>query len=546
MAIRWDALLVHHLALELDATLAGCRLRAVRFDGERRDVVLFFKELTLEWCLHPVRGYPLLHAATEPNESALKLPYRLRRVRAPADERLIIFELMPVRGRQRAKDLVVELLGNQWNCLVIEHADRIARHVLHTRSGKRVLRVGQSYSFPDPSERAGVDSVPPDVAWQGVRAISEPPDRRRALISQIAWTSPINAEALLNESEAADAVVGGLELWSSWTAKGVEPAPVLLALPSGPQPYPFPIPGVTSVTVDSLIEAFQQAAGATQEPEELQLASVDPRRLARLEQVVVRAERRLARLKAEFDELDDADRLRGLGNLILANHGAISAGAERVSLTDFEGDAVVIELDPDSPPHVNAAKYYDKAAKIKRARERLPGLEHDARTKCAALRTLLDRANQGDATAEEVDSALPAIVVGSSDKGEERALPYRRFLSAGGLEIRVGRGARHNDDLTFHHSAPNDMWRHARHASGAHVILRWPGPGNPPARDLEQAATLAAVHSKARTSGSAPVDWTLRKYVRKPKGAPPGTVLPERVKTIFVTPREELVTELAD
>ena len=63
---------------------------------------------------------------------------------------------------------------------------------------------------------------------------------------------------------------------------------------------------------------------------------------------------------------------------------------------------------------------------------------------------------------------------------------------------------------------------------------------------LAQAATLAAVHSKARTSESAPVDWTLRKYVRKPKGSPPGTVLPERVKTIFVTPREELVTELAD
>jgi predicted ribosome quality control (RQC) complex YloA/Tae2 family protein len=100
----------------------------------------------------------------------------------------------------------------------------------------------------------------------------------------------------------------------------------------------------------------------------------------------------------------------------------------------------------------------------------------------------------------------------------------------------VGRGARHNDDLTFHHSAPNDVWLHARHSAGAHVVLRWPGPGNPPAKDLAEAGSLAALHSKARTSKSVPIDWTLRKYVRKPRGSAPGSVVPDRVKTIFVDP----------
>jgi predicted ribosome quality control (RQC) complex YloA/Tae2 family protein len=118
------------------------------------------------------------------------------------------------------------------------------------------------------------------------------------------------------------------------------------------------------------------------------------------------------------------------------------------------------------------------------------------------------------------------------------------FRSSGGLEIRVGRGARHNDELTFHHSAPGDVWLHARHVGGAHVILRWPGPGNPPARDLAEAATLAALHSKARTSGSVPVDWTLRKYVRKPRKAPPGRVTVERVETLFVRPEPSLLDAL--
>jgi predicted ribosome quality control (RQC) complex YloA/Tae2 family protein len=87
---------------------------------------------------------------------------------------------------------------------------------------------------------------------------------------------------------------------------------------------------------------------------------------------------------------------------------------------------------------------------------------------------------------------------------------------------------------------------HAAQAAGAHVVLRWPGPGNPPARDLREAATLAALHSKARTSGSVPVDWTLRKYVRKPRKSAPGKVLAERVETLFVEPNERLLETLAE
>jgi predicted ribosome quality control (RQC) complex YloA/Tae2 family protein len=86
---------------------------------------------------------------------------------------------------------------------------------------------------------------------------------------------------------------------------------------------------------------------------------------------------------------------------------------------------------------------------------------------------------------------------------------------------------------------------HARDVGGAHVVLRWEHrEANPPAADLREAAILAALHSKARTSGVVPVDWTRRKYVRKPRKAPPGRVLVERVKTIFVEPDEKLNEKL--
>jgi predicted ribosome quality control (RQC) complex YloA/Tae2 family protein len=153
--MRWDALLVRHTARELDARLARSRLLAIRLDGVQRDVVLFFRDATLLWRLHPTRGYVQMFSASKPGTDAIKLPTRVRRVYAPPDERLVVFELMPVRGRRRARELVIELLGNQWNCVVTDGPERVIRHLLHTRMGKRTLRVGTPYALPEPHGGTG-------------------------------------------------------------------------------------------------------------------------------------------------------------------------------------------------------------------------------------------------------------------------------------------------------------------------------------------------------------------------------------------------------
>ena len=82
-------------------------------------------------------------------------------------------------------------------------------------------------------------------------------------------------------------------------------------------------------------------------------------------------------------------------------------------------------------------------------------------------------------------------------------------------------------------------------AKGAHVVLVWGRRDqNPAESDLRDAAGLAALHSRARTSATVPVDWTRRKYVRKPRKSPPGQVLVERAKTVFVEPDAALEERL--
>jgi predicted ribosome quality control (RQC) complex YloA/Tae2 family protein len=273
--------------------------------------------------------------------------------------------------------------------------------------------------------------------------------------------------------------------------------------------------------------------------------AVGPDLLERLEHAVAQADRRVVRLEAELGAREDPAELRAIGDLILARYAEIRPGVGTALLTGFDGAPVKVTLDPSLAPHENASAFYDRAGRSERAGERLPGLVREAEATRDRLRELLEGARGGTITAERVRAELPGPSRTPRRGEEPAALPYRKFRSSGGLEIRVGRGSKHNDALTFRHSAPGDVWLHARHTAGAHVILRWAGPGNPPARDLEEAATLAALHSKARTSGTVPVDWTLRRYVRKPRGSAPGSVVPDRVRTLLVRPDEALAERLA-
>ena len=66
----------------------------------------------------------------------------------------------------------------------------------------------------------------------------------------------------------------------------------------------------------------------------------------------------------------------------------------------------------------------------------------------------------------------------------------------------------------------NDLWFHTNKIHGSHVILKTEGK-NIPNDILLKCAMLAAKNSKAKSSSSVPVDYTLIKYVKKPNGAKP-------------------------
>jgi len=561
MPIVWDALLTAAVAEELRGELGtgrrdGARLRAFTLDRDRRALVMWFRSATLVARLHPDEGALLLLDPAEPPDEVRNLAASLVAVQAPADDRLLHLYLRKVRGDRAGWIATLELMTNQWNAILTEGEERRIRHLLRTRRGSaRPLVVGERYDPPPPSERAGVDGSLSEAEW---REIVGDPDARGArgrLLSNVAWSSALNADVLLapdgyDRWRSLVARVPGTGVGSREPGRGPrsirspEEGPVLLVGDGSLQPYPVPLPGVEHQPADTVLEAMRVRAGRS----DTGLAAIPPRWIEALEERARSAQGRVHGLARELERASDPDAVRAVGDLILARYAEIERGEERVRLLDFEGEPVEVELDPTLAPDENAAAYYDRAARAERARDRLPGMLDEARAEAGRLERLLDRVKAGEAEPEEVRDEIPEPTGagGATSRRDEASLPYRRYRSSGGLEIRVGRGPSRNDDLTFHHSRPDDVWLHARQAPGAHVILRWAKEENPPRRDLAEAATLAAVHSKAHTSGSVPVSWTRRKYVRKPRKAPPGAVVPDRDQTVFVEPDPELEERLRD
>ena len=550
-AVRYDPPLVRALAAELHATLAGrsCHPLPV-FDADLSAVLPLDRGEALRFDLHPSRGWiRVLSAKVRESERAkvrvdpAEASARIVRVVAPADERLLRVDLREGgRFRGGARSLVIELHTNQWNALLVDTADRRIVSLLRTRdAGGRSLRSGEVYVPPEPQRRISADGRSRDELrseWMNRFGSIAPSDRRVELLRSFAGASPINAVSVLGSAVSTDdpaALETAFERWWEMATRDAA-EPVLLDATWGKQPYPFALDGFESIRIESILDGMETLASAApaEGSAEAKAADLLPRARKRMEG----ARKRIESLRKEMARVGEADALRAKADLLLANLGRVQAGAAKVTVFDHDGRKVKIAIDPALRPHENAERWYEEARRRARAEERLPELIERAVAEAARWEEAVASVEAGDVP-PWVEGALAKREAKEAAQGKREQAerkPYRVYRTSGGLEVRVGRTSKDNDQLTFRHASPDDVWLHARQVPGSHVILRWREEGAPPARDLEEAAVLAALYSKARSSGTVAVSWTRRKYVRKPRGAPPGRVTVQHAKTVFVAP----------
>ena len=526
--MRYDALLARHLAAELNARFAGKTVHGIELLPDRQHVLIDVADVRLQWNLHPASGFIGRTTAILPLEHPVVLPRRpvWKRSHALFDERVLMIELSGAARAHATFQLVFELLTNKWNALTLDSDGKILRQLKPRGSGVRDLRRGQPYQPPQSAE---VRSTSSQSEWRDTFQRIDPVAWSKEFLRRFAYASPLNADAIF----AADGLDAAFARYQELLR---ESKPHIIAVADARQPYSHHLWSAESQPAESLLTA-SEALGGFDVSEDV--ATEIARRL-------YAAEKKAQRLQEELgNAATKAGQLRNQADLLMAYSSTITRGAKRVTLPDFEGRSTGIQLDPSLSAIENAQEMYQDARKQQRAAERLPKLLADTEKTRAQLLDLHARAQNGTLT----DADLRALVRKQPQQKQHSApgerLPYRRYRTSGGLEVRVGRSSRANDELTLQHSSPRDVWLHARHVGGAHVVLRWNDvEANPPMRDLMEAAVLAAFHSKARTSRTVPVDYTRRKYVFKRKKSPPGQVVIERAKTLFVEPSEQLEEQL--
>jgi predicted ribosome quality control (RQC) complex YloA/Tae2 family protein len=102
--------------------------------------------------------------------------------------------------------------------------------------------------------------------------------------------------------------------------------------------------------------------------------------------------------------------------------------------------------------------------------------------------------------------------------------------------VRAGQTDAENDHVSLELARPDDWWFHVRGLPGSHVVLQGPEGQEPDRATREQAAAIAAWHSKARAAGVVPVSATRARYVTKPRGVPVGTVQIRKEVVLKVRP----------
>ena len=264
-----------------------------------------------------------------------------------------------------------------------------------------------------------------------------------------------------------------------------------------------------------------------------------------------RTSRRISVQQEELSACAEKEQFKLCGDLISANMYRIQKGDEKAVVENFyeEGNpSVEIKLDPRKTPSQNAQHYYSEYKKCVTAESVLAQQIDKGQEELQYLDSVFDAltraSGENDITQLRLELSEQGYIRSGGNKTKPpKALPPVEYRSSDGYTILVGRNNHQNDQLSLKYAEKTDIWLHTQTITGSHVIIVTGGE-TPPDRTIEEAAIIAAVNSRGRSSSLVPVDYCLARYVKKPSGAKPGKVIFTNYQTAFVKPDTELEEKL--
>lgn len=254
-------------------------------------------------------------------------------------------------------------------------------------------------------------------------------------------------------------------------------------------------------------------------------------------------EKRLQNIREKLLDCKDAEAVRLKGELITANIYAIERGAESfdaVNYYDGQGGKIKIALDKYLTPAQNAQKYFKRYAKLKRTKETVSAQLGETEEKLNYLKSIeahifaAENCDDLQETAEELKRIELIKDPSKGKKQKQKVIPFRVY-EIDGFKVLAGRNNIQNDRL-LKSITGGDMWLHTHGYHSSHVAIICEGKPVPDGV-LLAAAEICAYYSDGRGGTKIPVDYTRRKFVKKPPSAVAGFVIYSEYKTVLAEPK---------
>ncbi len=574
-----DGVFLSHLKKELEEQLIGARVDKIYQPNREELTIAFRTRESVKRVLFSVRANSArVHFTTLSLENPKQPPMlcmllrkrlsgaKLLSITQPEAERVLhfAFDSLNELGDHVTLTLTMEVMGKYSNLILVDEAGKIVdalKRVDAEMSSQRLVLPGLTYRLPPPQEKLDVVRASSQELLTALRALPGDKELSKALLAVLQGVSPVVCrEIAYRVGRGAELSIKTMDEEQYFrTGFFYQQIRELAQKTSG---RPYMAVDLQGKPMDfSFFDIRQYGTGAVIKEGESFSALLDSfyrerdqrERMRVKEQDLLkllsnhseRLSRKINAQQGELRECAQRDELRVNGDLISANLYALQKGAFSADLPNYyeEGQPLVhVKLDPALTPSQNAQKYYKEYRKAKTAEEKLTEQISIAQGELAYLDTVLDALTRAETEQDlqEIRAELQEQGYVRARRGAKKQKPVSvsaplEFTTSDGFTVLVGRNNRQNDRLTMKQAARDDIWFRTKNIPGSHTILVTQGR-QPTPQAMEEAAVLAAAHSRARDSSQVPVDFTRVRNVSKPQGAKPGMVIYVKYKTVFVNP----------
>ena len=336
--------------------------------------------------------------------------------------------------------------------------------------------------------------------------------KKERTLLQFEFTGKHTNIIILDENEVVLEALRHVDIYSSF--REVKVGQRLLPLPKPDfTPKEYPLENVESFLYNTYEEEFAK-----------RLESLKKQKMALLQKKLDKLTKRYNKLENEEELLEEAKKSEHYGNLILSNLHTIQPYTQTVTLTDYNGEEIVIELDKlYAQPKEIADAFFKKSKKLKQRAKNLHIEKESLDSKIKHLQNFIEAVRN----AKDIAKIQMLFPKQQKSKQKKESDSIETFFIEG-YKVQLGKNERGNIEL-LESAKARDIWMHLKDRPSTHLIIRT-DKQNVPQNVLEAAAKLCVEFTTPQKDRFL-VDYTQRREVKIQEGA---NVLYNKYKTIEV------------